>query len=38
MDKTIEEDVEEGKWTSRRNYFRIPLLKNNTEKEENESK
>ena len=38
MEKTIEEDVEEGKWTSRRNYFRIPLLKNNAEKEKNGSK
>ena len=27
MDKAIEEDIEQGKWTTRRNYFRIPLLK-----------
>jgi len=32
MKKAISEDVEEGKWTSRRNYFRIPILKNNLSK------
>ena len=32
IEKAIDEDVEEGKWTSRRNYFRIPLLKENPEK------
>ena len=29
MEKAIDGDVEEGKWTSRRNYFRIPILKDN---------
>lgn len=27
MDIAIAEDQEEGKFTSRRNYFRIPILK-----------
>jgi len=38
MRKAIEEDVSEGNWTSRRNYFRIPLLKETPEKEENGTK
>lgn len=35
IEKAIEEDVEEGDWTSRRNYFRVPLLKSKTKKEDN---
>lgn len=38
MEKAIVEDVEEGKWTSRRNYFRIPILKGKLKNEENGSK
>jgi len=38
MDKAIEDDVEEGDWTSRRNYFRVPLLKKKINKEENGTK
>ena len=38
MEKAIDDDVEEGKWTSRRNYFRIPILKDNLTNEDNESK
>ena len=30
--KAIEEDVEEGNWTARSNYFRVPLLKGNLSK------
>ena len=38
MKKSIDEDVEEGKWTSRRNFFRIPILKDELENEDNGSK
>ena len=38
MKKSIDEDVEEGKWTSRRNYFRIPILKDKLKNEDNGSK
>jgi len=38
MEKAVEEDVEKGKWTSRRNYFRIPILKDDLENEDNGSK
>jgi len=38
MKKSIDEDVEEGKWTSRRNYFRIPILKDELANEDNGSK
>jgi len=38
MKKSIVEDVEEGKWTSRRNYFRIPILKDELAGEDNGSK
>ncbi len=38
MKKAIEEDVEEGKWTSRRNYFRVPLLKDQLKSKDNGSK
>lgn len=38
MMKAIDEDVEEGKWTSRRNYFRIPILKGDLAIKDNESK
>ena len=38
MEKAIEEDIEEGKWTSRRNYFRIPILKDGLEVEDDGSK
>ncbi len=38
MKKAIDEDVEEGKWTSRRNYFRIPILKDKLSKEIDGSK
>ncbi len=38
MEKAIDEDVEEGKWTSRRNYFRIPILKDDLLANDNESK
>ena len=38
IEKAIEEDLEEGNWTSRRNYFRVPLLKNNPKKEEDGTK
>lgn len=34
--KAIEDDMEEGNWTTHRNYFRIPLLK--SELNDNESK
>lgn len=34
IEKAIEEDIEEGNWTSRRNYFRVPLLKKNSKKGE----
>ena len=27
MEKTIVGDVEKGNWTSSRNYFRVPILK-----------
>ena len=37
MEKAIDEDVEEGKWTSRRNYFRVPILKGELNKEEDGS-
>ena len=32
MEKAVEEDMSEGNWTSRRNYFRVPLMKENSEK------
>jgi 3'-5' exoribonuclease len=38
MQKVIDEDIEEGKWTSQRNYFRIPILKNVLANEDNGSK
>jgi 3'-5' exoribonuclease len=38
MDIAINEDNEEGKWTSRRNYFRIPILKDELTKDDNGSK
>ena len=38
MMKAIDEDVEEGIWTSRRNYFRIPILKGDLAIMDNESK
>ena len=38
MEKAIVEDVEEGKWTSRRNYFRIPILKDEQAIEDDGSK
>jgi len=38
MKKSIDEDVEEGKWTSRCNYFRIPILKNELASEDDGSK
>ncbi len=38
MEKAICEDVEEGKWTSRRNYFRVPILKDNIDKKIDGSK
>jgi 3'-5' exoribonuclease len=38
MEKAIEEDVSEGNWTSHRNYFRVPLMKGNSEKGENGTK
>ena len=38
MEKAIDEDIEEGKWTSRRNYFRIPILKDDLVANDNESK
>ncbi len=38
MEKAIEEDIEEGKWTSRRNYFRIPILKDELTNEDDGSK
>ncbi len=38
MEKAIVEDVEEGKWTSRRNYFRIPILKDKQAIEDDGSK
>jgi len=38
IDKAIEEDLESGNWTSRRNHFRIPLLKKELTRSENESK
>jgi 3'-5' exoribonuclease len=38
MQKAIDEDIEEGKWTSQRNYFRIPILKNVLANEDNGSK
>ncbi len=38
MEKAIDEDVEEGKWTSRRNYFRIPILKDDLVHKADESK
>lgn len=38
MEKAIDEDVEEGKWTSRRNYFRIPILKDKLANEDDGSK
>ncbi|NOZ03936.1 MAG: HD domain-containing protein [FCB group bacterium] len=31
MDRALKEDQEEGNWTARRNYFRIPLFKGNTD-------
>ena len=37
MEKAINDDVEEGKWTTRRNYFRIPILKGELAKEDNGS-
>ncbi|NHZ85292.1 MAG: HD domain-containing protein [Planctomycetia bacterium] len=38
MEKAIVEDVEEGKWTSRRNYFRIQILKDEQTIEDDGSK
>ncbi len=38
MEKVIDDDIEEGKWTSRRNYFRIPILKDEPANEDDESK
>lgn len=38
MEKAVDEDVEEGKWTSRRNYFRIPILKDELLSEDDGSK
>ncbi|MFC1565716.1 3'-5' exoribonuclease YhaM family protein [Candidatus Neomarinimicrobiota bacterium] len=38
MKKSIDEDVEEGKWTSRCNYFRIPILKDELASEDDGSK
>ena len=38
MEKAIDEDVEEGKWTTRRNYFRIPILKNDLANENDGAK
>ncbi len=38
MEKAIVEDVEEGKWTSRHNYFRIPILKDELKNEDDGSK
>ena len=38
MKKSIDKDVEEGKWTSRRNYFRIPILKDELASKDNGSK
>jgi len=37
MEKAINDDVEEGKWTTRRNYFRVPILKGELEKEDDGS-
>ena len=38
MKKSIDDDVEEGKWTSRRNYFQIPILKDELSSEDDGSK
>ncbi|MEE9571705.1 MAG: HD domain-containing protein [Candidatus Neomarinimicrobiota bacterium] len=38
MEKAIDEDIEEGKWTSRRNYFRVPILKDELANEDDGSK
>ena len=38
MEKAINDDIEEGKWTSRRNYFRIPILKDEQAIEDDGSK
>lgn len=38
MEKAVDEDVEEGKWTSRRNYFKIPILKGELKSEDDGSK
>ena len=38
MEKAINDDIEEGKWTSRRNYFRIPILKDEQTIEDDGSK
>lgn len=38
MYKAIEEDVEEGVWTSRKNYFHVPILKGELIDEENGTK
>ncbi len=38
MEKAIDDDIEEGKWTSRRNHFRIPILKDEQANEYDGSK
>lgn len=38
MEKAVDEDVEDGKWTSRRNYFKIPILKGELKSEDDGSK